>query len=69
MPRPPRLKTLSVKDEYKHPALAECPNFSATGSVIGMRNKYGGYRNALLVRCGQYIYNVDEHPEIYAAAH
>ncbi len=33
------------------------PNFSASGSVKGMKEKYYG-KDALLVRCGSYIYCV-----------
>lgn len=40
------------------------PNFSASGSVPGMRRIYYG-EGALLVRCGSYIYNVTAAPEIY----
>ena len=32
------------------------PNFSATGSVAGMRKIYG--EDAYLLKCGSYIYNV-----------
>ena len=65
--RPPRVKTLPVKDRHKY-YLGNCPSFSVTGSVTGMRAKFYG-NNALLVRCGQYIYKVNEYPEIYHAAH
>lgn len=40
------------------------PNFSVSGSITGMRKVYG--RNALLVRCGSFVYHVTE--EIYNAA-
>lgn len=40
--------------------LREFPNFHCSGSVKGMKEKYYG-KDALLVRCGQYIYNVDLH--------
>jgi len=35
-------------------------NFHYTGSIKGMKAKYYG-RNALLVRQGSWIYNVDEY--------
>lgn len=35
------------------------PNFSASGSVKGMKEKYYG-KDALLVRCGSYIYCVSQ---------
>lgn len=37
--------------------LSQYPNFSATGSVIGMKQKYYG-KDALLVRSGSWIYRV-----------
>jgi len=40
------------------------PNFSATGSVEGMKKQYYG-KGALLVRDGDYIYNVTSAPDIY----
>ena len=42
------------------------PNFSATGSVRGMKRDFYG-KDALLVRCGSYIYNVPS--EIYNRAY
>ena len=42
----------------------DCPNFSRTGSIKGMKELYYG-KGALLVRCGNYIYNVTSCPEIY----
>ena len=43
------------------------PNFAATGSIKGMKDKYYG-KDALLVRCGSYIYNVSSNPDIYYRA-
>ena len=43
------------------------PNFSASGSVSGMRKQYYG-DDALLVKCGSYIYNVTDNPDIYNRA-
>lgn len=60
-----RTKYLSVT-EGKKVNISEFPNFSATGSIRGMKEKFYG-KNALLVRCGSYIYNVTERPEIYYA--
>ena len=37
--------------------ISRFPNFSYTGSIIGMKNGYYG-KDALLVRCGSYIYHV-----------
>ncbi len=63
--RPPRVKFLPVKDRALIPE--GCGNFSVTGSVRGMRRLYYGDR-ALLVRCGYYIYNVSDYPEVYEKA-
>lgn len=38
--------------------LSNFPNFHASGSIAGMKKQFYG-KNALLVRCGSYIYNVD----------
>ena len=46
------------------PRFAGFPSFSATGSILGMKRLYYG-ADALLVRCGQYIYNVTAKPELY----
>jgi hypothetical protein len=43
------------------------PSFSATGSIRGMKAKFYG-KDALLVRCGAYIYNVTSDPSIYEIA-
>ena len=44
------------------------PSFHHTGSIRGMKRKFYG-KNALLVRCGAYIYNVTSQPNIYAQAY
>lgn len=51
-----RVKTLPVS-EGKRLGIDVFPNFSVTGSVKGMKAKYYG-RDALLIRCGSYIYCV-----------
>ena len=58
-----RTKYLKVKDGEKV-NISQFPNFSKNGSIIGMKEKYYG-KNALLVRCGNYIYNVTSEPKIY----
>lgn len=63
MPKPPRVRKIS-REEGERVNIHRFPNFSVTGSITGMRNLYYG-RNALLVRCGSYIYNVSSEPEIY----
>jgi len=62
-----RTKTIYKKDYSKHD-LSRFPNFSKTGSIKGMKDKYYG-KNSLLVICGSYIYNVTDCPEIYEAAY
>lgn len=49
-----RVKYLKVK-EGEALGISQFPNFSVTGSVKGMKKKYYG-EDALLVRCGSYIY-------------
>ena len=44
--------------------ISDYPNFHKSGSITGMKKLYYG-RDALLVRCGDYIYNVSTNPEIY----
>lgn len=51
-----KTKYLSVKQHDKF-NLSIYPNFSATGSIKGMKDKYYG-KDATLVKCGKYIYNV-----------
>jgi len=43
------------------------PNFHKTGIVRGMKRLYYG-ENCLLIRCGQYYYNVTAEPHIYYQA-
>jgi hypothetical protein len=61
-----RVKYIAVKDKQKY-GLSEFPNFSRTGSIKGMKDMYYG-KDALLVRSGEWIYNVSSRPDIYAAA-
>ena len=51
-----RVKYLKVADGERL-KIDRFPNFSRTGSIRGMKDKYYG-KDALLVRCGSYIYNV-----------
>ena len=57
-----RTKYIKVADAPKN--LEDFPNFSSGGSIKGMKEKYYG-KDALLVRCGSYIYNVTSEPSIY----
>lgn len=54
------------KAEAERCNLSQYPNFHASGSIRGMKEKYYG-KDALLVRSGDYIYNVPA--EIYYQAH
>jgi hypothetical protein len=63
----PKVKTLSVKSR-ECAGIGNYPSFSKTGSIKGMKDKYYG-KDALLVRCGSYIYNVSSAPHYYHAAH
>lgn len=47
--------------------ISRYPNFHHTGSIKGMKQMYYG-NQALLVRCGAYIYNVSSEPSIYYQA-
>ena len=58
-----KVKTLSTNNGNKV-NINKYPNFHRSGSIIGMKRKFYG-KDALLVRCGQYIYNVTSAPEIY----
>lgn len=61
-----RVKYLDVKTA-KRVNIDRFPNFSASGSIKGMKEKYYG-KNALLVRSGNFIYNVSSAPKIYDMA-
>ena len=60
-----RVRTLYVSDG-KRLHIDNYPNFHKSGSIKGMKEKYYG-KDALLVRCGSYIYNVPAN--IYYQAH
>lgn len=57
-----------TKEQGKRFGLSEFPNFHKSGSIKGMKKLYYG-KNALLVRCGDYIYNVSSQPNIYYQAY
>ncbi len=57
-----------TKEQGKRFGLSEFPNFHKSGSIKGMKKLYYG-KNALLVRCGDYIYNVSSQPNIYYQVH
>ncbi|EIY66514.1 hypothetical protein INE74_02174 [Bacteroides ovatus CL03T12C18] len=58
-----RTKTLYTRDAERV-GISRFPNFHCTGNITGMKRLYYG-KDALLVRCGSYIYNVSSEPEIY----
>jgi hypothetical protein len=62
-----RTKTLKVSDGNKL-KIHDFPNFHRSGSIIGMKKLYYG-EDALLVRCGSYIFNVTSEPRIYNLAY
>jgi hypothetical protein len=63
VPKRPAIKKIFIKNPAAK-ELEEMPNFHITGSVRGMRKYCYGYYS-LLVRCGSYIYNVGQKPELY----
>lgn len=62
-----RTKRMTI-EEGQRVNISRFPNFHRSGSISGMKRLYYGV-NALLVRCGQFIYNVSSEPQIYAQAH
>ncbi len=62
-----RTKRIYVKDAERL-NLSNYPNFSKTGSIAGMKKLYYG-KDAKLVICGSYIYDVTGSNGIYEAAH
>lgn len=60
-----RVRYMKVEDG-KIINISQYQNFSATGSVKGMKKQFYG-EDAMLVRCGSYIYNVPRH--VYYMAH
>ena len=61
-----RVKRMTVA-EGKKVDIDRFPNFDRSGSIRGMKELYYG-KDALLVRCGNYIYNVTSEPQIYEQA-
>lgn len=61
-----RVKYLSVS-RGKAIHIEMFPNFHASGSVKGMKKMFYN-KDALLVRCGNYVYNVTEKPSVYYSA-
>ncbi len=61
-----RVKRMTV-EEGKRVNISRFPNFHKTGSIRGMKKLYYG-QDCLLVRSGDYIYNVSSEPQIYNQA-
>jgi len=61
-----RVKYMYKEDGERY-NISDYPNFHKSGCIKGMKKIYG--KDALLVRCGNYIYNVSSNPEIYNNAH
>lgn len=53
-----KVKSMRVKDGEQL-GISEFPNFHKSGSIKGMKDKYYG-KDALLIRCGNYIYKVGD---------
>lgn len=56
-----------TREQGKQCNISRFPNFHRSGSVSGMKKLYYG-KQALLVRCGSYIYNVSSEPSVYFQA-
>ncbi len=61
-----RVKKMTI-EQGRRAGLNRFPNFHKTGSVRGMKRLYYGNK-CLLVRCGDYIYNVSSEPKVYHQA-
>lgn len=55
------------KEQGERCNISRFPNFHKSGSIRGMKRLYYG-KNALMVRCGDYIYNVSSEPNIFYQA-
>lgn len=62
-----RVKYMYKEDGERY-NISDYPNFHKSGSIKGMKKQFYG-KDALLVKCGSYIYNVSSNPEIYYNAH
>ena len=61
-----RVKCMTI-EEGKRVGISRFPNFHKTGNVRGMKRLYYG-ADCLLVRVGDYVYNVTSEPQIYNQA-
>ena len=49
----------------KHPSLAKCPRLPRTLGLADIRNSFG--KNSLLIRKGDFVYDVSKFPKLYEA--
>lgn len=61
-----RMKRLNVEDGQRL-NISSLPNFHKSGNVRGMKKLFYG-ANALLLKCGDFIYNCTVEPDIYKLA-
>lgn len=61
-----KMKKLNIEDGQRL-NISRLPNFHKSGSVKGMKKLYYG-KNALLVKCEDFIYNCTTEPGIYELA-
>ena len=61
-----RVKRMTI-EQGKRVGINRFPNFHRTGSIRGMKKLYYG-ADCILVRCGNFIYNVTAEPHIYKQA-
>lgn len=61
-----RTRRMSI-EQGRRVGIGRFPNFHKSGSVRDMKRLYYG-KDCLLVRCGNYIYNVSAEPRIYYQA-
>jgi len=61
-----RVKKMTI-EEVRRVSISRFPNFHRTGNVRGMKKLYYG-ADCLLVRSGDFIYNVSADPAIYNQA-
>lgn len=61
-----RTRRMTIEQD-RRVSLGRFPNFHKSGSIKVMKRLYQGW-NCLLIRCGNYIYNVPAEPKIYNQA-
>lgn len=61
-----KMKKINIEDGQRL-NISRLPNFHKSGSVKEMKKLYYG-ENALLVKCGDFIYNCTTEPSIYKQA-